>query len=134
MSNLPPEPVRDLARAAANQILSAVLHASPISRAIVEQIKGRDVVVSISIVPLPSVSRSPLTGCEQAVLAVVRRANRRVTTPEIFNALSMSGIHFGDSTVKLSLARLVHRGHLDSSKKCPRGYLLISSPVTADSF
>jgi hypothetical protein len=65
------------------------------------------------------------TPCEAAILAALAGATGPWTTARVIEGLRRRGDEFGDTTVKLALARLSRPGGpLVSSRLAPRGYRL----------
>jgi predicted transcriptional regulator len=68
------------------------------------------------------IPRDKLTDCERDCLSVVEESGTVITTAAILEVLEQRNLLWGESTVRHALARLVHLGLLQSSRRAPRGY------------
>jgi predicted transcriptional regulator len=70
---------------------------------------------------------------EQAVIPLLRSAQRRMTPDEIVSTLHARGFPYSTHTVRTYLSRLVSKGVLMSSRKKPFGYCLAGERMTMPS-
>jgi hypothetical protein len=124
------EAARAAARAAA-AALSSSLHTVP-ELPVVERALGVDVIITVAVVPRCGRGAERLTPCERDVVAVLQKAVRRLTEPEVAGELDRHGLRYADVTIRRALARLVRLGYAESSKRAPRGYLLVLPPAVAN--
>jgi hypothetical protein len=69
------------------------------------------------------------TQCAEDILYVLGELGGRVTMPAGLTALGERGLIHGESTIKATLARLVHDGRITNrSDLKPRGYALAGPP------
>lgn len=68
---------------------------------------------------------------EQAIISVLLKAGKRLTTSELLSALAKSGCELSESTIKNALSALVKSEVLDNDPKArPKGYgVLLASPA-----
>lgn len=70
-------------------------------------------------IPLVNLRDAP-TECERDIVETIRSAGRRLTQPEVIEALAKANKIHGDSTIVKALARMVKDGRLTQVKR--RGY------------
>jgi hypothetical protein len=74
----------------------------------------------------------PQTACGEDILLILGEAQRRLTTPEILKALEERKLFHGETTVKVTLSRLVKEGRVDNrSDVFPRGYAALGGSGVA---
>lgn len=124
----PEELHRDAVGAAARSLLVQLAGSPPPAGPVVERLLSADLVVTVAVVPRRTRGAVRLTPCERDVIAVLQRATRRLTEPEVAGELARYGLRYASVTIRRALAHLVHLGYCDSCKRAPRGYLLLSLP------
>lgn len=123
--NAPIDPVRDILREYAHQILAAAAREGAAIEAPVSTVAGDDLLtVTILLSPATAKNGSQLTACERDALAVIEASETRLTRARVCEELDKAGRIHGESTIAHALCNLVRLGILRSSRRAPCGYYL----------